>query len=305
MKYIVLTTFLLICSAAAPLAGQSANQGASGMAFLKVGVDARATGMGEAYTAVTNDANASFWNPAGLMSAANSNVVFMHNEWIVDDIRAEYGALQFKRKRSSWAFQVYSFNVSGIEIRDIPAARPLDETNANYLAMGVSYARRLGEKLDAGITAKYLYEKIFVNAAKGYAVDAGFRYSELLPNIALAGVIQNIGSMEALIKEASKLPTTLRVGLHFTPQKVAGPAKLGLAIDAVKPLEENFRLHLGLEAKLWKQLLVRGGYLSGYEARQFSFGLGFHKSAFHLDYSFTPFDEDLGNSQRFSLFLAI
>ena len=34
--------------------------------FLKIGVSARAAGMGSAYTAVANDATAIYWNPAGM-----------------------------------------------------------------------------------------------------------------------------------------------------------------------------------------------------------------------------------------------
>ena len=48
------------------LSAASENEGATGLAFLKVGVDARASGMGEAYTAVAGDANATYWNTAGM-----------------------------------------------------------------------------------------------------------------------------------------------------------------------------------------------------------------------------------------------
>ncbi|MEL6824560.1 MAG: hypothetical protein AAFP70_22600, partial [Calditrichota bacterium] len=41
------------------------NEGSTGLSFLKNGADARAAGMGEAFTAVTSDANATYWNPAG------------------------------------------------------------------------------------------------------------------------------------------------------------------------------------------------------------------------------------------------
>ena len=35
--------------------------------FLAVGVGARALGMGNAFTAVTNDVTSGYWNPAGLL----------------------------------------------------------------------------------------------------------------------------------------------------------------------------------------------------------------------------------------------
>ena len=42
-------------------------------AFLKRGMSARAIGMGSAYTAVANDASATFWNPAGLLNSRGTN----------------------------------------------------------------------------------------------------------------------------------------------------------------------------------------------------------------------------------------
>ena len=37
------------------------------LAFLNVGLGARASGMGTAYTALATDSHAAYWNPAGMM----------------------------------------------------------------------------------------------------------------------------------------------------------------------------------------------------------------------------------------------
>ena len=39
------------------------------LAFLNVGLGARASGMGTAYTALATDSHAAYWNPAGMMFA--------------------------------------------------------------------------------------------------------------------------------------------------------------------------------------------------------------------------------------------
>ena len=56
--------------------------GKAGAQFLKIGVGARAIGMGEAYGAVSNDANAVYWNPAGLNQLESKEVSFMHAVWL-------------------------------------------------------------------------------------------------------------------------------------------------------------------------------------------------------------------------------
>ncbi len=294
--------FLIISSPVALTAAE--NEGKAGLAFLKVGVDARASGMGEAYTAASNNAFATYWNPAGLMGASRSNVVFMHNEWLFD-VNGEFGALQFRSNQSSLAFHVYSFNVGDIEVRSIPSDMPLETTGANYLSAGVSYARSLSQNLDAGLTVKYLYEKIFFESAGGFAADLGLLYRGLLPNLTLGGTIQNLGKMGEFKDEATTLPKIARLGAQYAFPQALGPAKLLLAADLVKPFDENLRGHFGAEAGLWKQLMLRFGYMAGYESRSFSAGLGIRKSFIQLDYSYSPFQDDLGDGHRFSLYLAL
>ncbi len=281
----------------------SENEGKTGLSFLKIGVGARATGMGEAYTAVTNDAFSTYWNPAGLLASSQSNVVFMHNEWMLD-VNGEFGAVQFGGKKSGFAFHGYNVNIGDIAVRTSPSSEPLATTSAHYLSLGASYARYLGENLGVGFTVKYLFEKIFVNSAAGYALDLGFRYQGLSPNVVIAGVIQNLGSMNTFQNESTKLPKIARVGAAYHFPQPLGGVELRIAGDLVKPLDENTRFHLGGEGILWNQIALRLGYALGYENRSLSFGVGFRKSFIQLDYSFTPFDNDLGNGQRFSAYLS-
>ena len=73
MKRIIL--LFIICTSLA-----FAQTGATvGLSYLKIGVDARAAAMGEAYTSVTKDASATFWNPAGLAGSDKNSIVLMHN----------------------------------------------------------------------------------------------------------------------------------------------------------------------------------------------------------------------------------
>lgn len=279
----------------------SENEGKTGMAFLKVGVGARAAGMGEAFTAVANDASATYWNPAGLASGNGSNIVLMHNRWLLD-IRSEFGALQIKKH---FALHVYSYHIDDIPVRAIPSEDPLENTGAQYLSMGASYARSLSQKLDAGITIKYLFEKIFVHSAAGYAFDLGLRYKLQNPNIVLAGVFQNLGKMGTLENESTKLPVISRLGAMYLLPKEIGPMHLMFAFDVVKPLEENLRLHIGSEILFWNQIALRTGLMNGYDNRSLSFGLGVHKSAFEFDYSLTPLQEDFDTGHRLSLKIAL
>src|SRR5688572_28460738 len=50
------------------------NEGSSGATFQKIGVGARAAGMGGAYSAMADDVTALYWNPAGAARLQGINV---------------------------------------------------------------------------------------------------------------------------------------------------------------------------------------------------------------------------------------
>src|SRR4030067_3844522 len=82
---VTLVLFLVFSSAFS----QSQNSGTSAASFLKIGVGAKAAGLGEAFVAIADDATSTYWNTAGLANLHQSQITFMHNEWL-SDIRYEY-----------------------------------------------------------------------------------------------------------------------------------------------------------------------------------------------------------------------
>src|SRR6267378_7062923 len=64
------------------LGGQRA--GTSSATFLRIGVGARAVGMGETFVAVANDPSAIYWNPAGLGSLLRRELAISHVQWPAD-----------------------------------------------------------------------------------------------------------------------------------------------------------------------------------------------------------------------------
>ena len=68
-------------------------QSEAGAIFLLIAPGARAGGMGEAQTAVANDAYASYWNPAGLGFLDGRELAMMHVNWLpglADDLYYEF-----------------------------------------------------------------------------------------------------------------------------------------------------------------------------------------------------------------------
>jgi len=82
MRKLLYITALLFVTVAPP-AARAGDPGSAGALFLRLGMGGRATGMGEAFTAVAVDASSAYWNPAAMSPVLGTNVMFMHNEYLM------------------------------------------------------------------------------------------------------------------------------------------------------------------------------------------------------------------------------
>jgi len=289
---IIINLFFILCTISISFAQTS------GLSFLKIGVSGRATGMAEAFTAVTDDATATYWNPAGLMLAKDNHLSLTHNEWL-DDVRSEYAAFVLPKDTYSLGFSLNSTNISGIEIRgNQPTIEPISTFDSHDLAFGVSYARPLNPQLNVGITLKYIYEKIYIDESSGAAGDFGLTYNFNSIPIQAGMVLQNIGFMADLKNEAPSLPKIFRLGLAFKPEKFLTNGSWLVASDLVYDFDSNYHFNFGLEYRFQKFLALRAGYQSGYDIKDIHFGFGLISNRFLLDYGYVPLKQDFGQGHR-------
>ncbi len=87
------------------LAFAAGTAGTSGAAFLDLGVGSRALGMGEAFTAETNDLSTIYYNPAGLGSMQYPMVSVMHSELAMDS-RFENVSFCLPLKEDIWEYPI-------------------------------------------------------------------------------------------------------------------------------------------------------------------------------------------------------
>lgn len=272
-----------------------------GLSYLKIGVDARAAAMGDAYTAIANDASATYWNPAGLAGSGKNSVILMHNSWL-QDVNQEFAAIQFVNGTHNIAVSLNMISVTGIELRGETASEiPIGETHALNTYLGLAYATEIFGNWQIGLQAKYLYEKYYRYSADGFALDLGLKKENIIQDLSWGIVIQNLGKMSALIEEATRLPMSLRTGLgYLLPLQIMENRPL-LAADITHVLDDVTIFNIGLETKLVKHIALRLGYVLGRESQSITGGFGLNYDVFHIAYAFVPYSYDLGNSHRFSL----
>lgn len=276
------------------------NAGTTGMAFLKIGVGGRAAALSGAYTAVSDDPSAAYWNPAGLGTLEGRRLLLMHSTWL-QDIQYEYAG--YVAGNGHQGIGIYfAFQTSGdLEYRVKPSMEPLGTFSVYDLALGLSYGRSIRPDVEVGITAKFLYEKIHTEDASGGACDIGVLYRTPLSGLTLGLSLRHLGGMGKMRSEPIDLPAEIRMGASYV---LLGECLL-IAVDVSRPNDYSTRLHAGSEYRMGDLLALRVGYQTGSKERNIAMGVGLRHGRWHMDYAFVPFRMDIGNTHRVSLDLGM
>lgn len=273
--------------------------------FLDIGVGARALGMGGAYTALADEVNALYWNPAGLSRLEKREVSASHAE-MFESTRLDFLAYAHPTRQGTFAAGLTYLSQGKIEGRD-SQGRPTAGYDASDAAVSAGYARK-AELADLGAAVKYIRSRIGSSEAQSLAVDLGTR-RELdgmgSGKLALGAAVRNLGPGLKFDRERNDLPLRLAVDVAY---KLAGGHSV--AAEAVNgPRGTGTDASFGGEFQAVKNLSLRAGYTtkvaatggSGFDAaRGMALGLGFRNEKWGLDYAVIASGE-LGRSHRFSL----
>ncbi|MBN1639062.1 MAG: PorV/PorQ family protein [Ignavibacteriales bacterium] len=294
MKKIIFVFLILASNLAAQTAGNS------GLAFLKLGFGARNIAMSDLGVTTAKDVTALNYNPALITNLTQSQISFTHSEWI-QDVKCDMLAIGFQLFGLPFVLGINSTNIPDIEIRTGPGEAEAT-FNVHYLFGSVSTGFNIYNNLDLGLTFKYIYESFFHNKAKGFAGDIGLVYSNIIENLDAGISLKNIGDMEKLRVERTKLPADLRIGTSYTKKFEAINTDIVFLTGLQKYLAtDDVHVHFGTEFLYQNLIAIRLGYITGYESKDFSVGLGILWNSFNFDYAFTPFQYSLGSSHTISL----
>ena len=146
---------------------------------MNIGVDAAALGMSNAVTSSTNDVNAGYWNPAGLVNLKDQQVALMHANYFANIAKYDYIA---------YASPIDDDSAIGVD--DILNTTQLIDNQGNIdynrvslfstadYGFTISYARRTKTPgLQYGINTKVIRRIIGKFAtANGFGFDAAIQY---------------------------------------------------------------------------------------------------------------------------------
>tara|TARA_R110000868_G_scaffold14457_4_gene67343 strand:+ start:724 stop:1836 length:1113 start_codon:yes stop_codon:yes gene_type:complete len=156
--------------------------------FMNIGVDAAALGMANTAVASTDDVNATYWNPAGLISLKDNQIGLMHANYFANIAQYDYIAYASPiDDRSAWGISLIRFGVDDIlnttELIDsqgnIDYNRISLFSTADY-GFTFSYARKLPvQGFQYGVNAKIIRRIIGKFADSwGFGFDIGLQYEK-------------------------------------------------------------------------------------------------------------------------------
>ena len=284
-----------------PSFARSGEPGSAGALFLRVGMGARAAGMGEAFTAVAVDASSIYWNPAAMSPVLGTKVLLAHTEYF-QTVRIEQAALTHEAEWGTIGLSFTGLYMDNLERReDIPSAIPLGEFSVYDISFAFAYSRYITPNLTVGASIKPIVQRIDEIDASGVAFDIGVFHVSQIKGVNLAAVVGNLGAPMKFEQEEFALPRYFKLGGSYRREVSAISGNVLAAVDAVFPNDGDPHTHFGLEADYQKRFFLRGGYKAGYDTQGATFGLGVNYRRFDFDYAFMLVGNDLGDGHRFSL----
>jgi len=299
----------------------------SKMQFLKLGVGARAAGMGDAFIALSGDPASIFYNPAGCAYVKGITVVLNQTNWIVA-VDHKSAALAYNTGRFGVFIVDYITVDYGAMERTIVDAHAWEgyisqgDFSVGEYAVGFGYAAAITDRFSIGGQVKYAYQDLgesqiwkylntefestskITNETEAVAYDFGTFYNAGFKNIRLGMSVQNFAN--------KPLPLTYRFGAAIDVNTLLFPNNsnhvITLACEALHPKDFSERMHLGLEYVFDQMFSLRGGYKINYDEESFTGGVGIRASMkgilMQFDYAVTNFGA-FGIVNRFSLGLQL
>lgn len=274
--------------------------------FLKIGVSARAVGMGSAFTAVADDATAIYWNPAGIVAQTRTQVTLNTVTWPAD-IDIYFAAATFTSP--------YLPGTWGISARALTMDPQLERTiympegtnrffDAGDMSFGLTWALWFTDKFSAGATLHFVHMGLADKSVQTWVVDFGFIYRIGIQGMKLGLMIQSNGKNVDFDDRASQMPRLFKLGLSMDAYRRGAHALL-VAGEFAHPADNKERLNVGLEYGFNRFFFLRSGYNIGYDTQGLAWGVGFRfdtsqTSDIGVDYAW----EDLGflgQAHRFTL----
>ena len=292
MKYKTLFIFFILVAVIINLNAQHKDAGTTGFAFMKMNFSARAMGMSNAFTGLSNDGDAVFFNTAGL---AQTNKHQLKSTYMNHFDSLQGGAIVYNTDyNDDWKIAPFiKFLVSDDITRTDTEGLNIGTFNTFSSITGIGFARTINDALDIGFNLMYFYEKLDEFTASAVVFDFSVLHQTNNPNLKLGATLKNVGSQMTYYTESEyneRLPLTFVVGAGYNISD-----KTFLTFDLIKHVDHDFYGKFGAEFLYNSYFAIRAGFdtrMNDYKVGQsnefmsgLSMGVGFNWQNHSIDFA--------------------
>lgn len=304
----------------------------TGLKFLSVSADARASALGDAITSIEGNSSSMFFNPAGMARQSKMlDATFSMTQWIAD---INYMHASAAIAPSDGLYGVFGISIASVDygefnqtIRDAGESgyRDLEPYSPKAMAIGLGYAKALSDKFSVGGNLKYVYQDLGGGHVVGLtdvdgeykeksfdvnllSFDFGILYKTGFKSLNFGMSLRNFSQEIEYIEESFQLPLTFKIGLSMNLFDFLEVPKeehaFNFSIDAEHPRDYKEQVHIGGEYTFYNILSLRLGYTSPTDEQGINAGVGVKHNlvGFNLgiDYAYLDFGV-FENVHRFSI----
>ena len=276
---------LLLLSGQA-LAGSPGRLGTAGAQELRIPVGSRATAMGGSAIADVAGVEALYWNPAGAADVSGVEIAFSHLSYIADINLNYFGITTAVQNIGTLGAGIRVLDIGDIAVTTEEFPEGTGATySPNYFVFGLTYARRLTDRVTFGATGMYIHEKVMWQTASGLAFDLGFQYTTGIEGLRFGIVMKNYGpnmqfdgaDFEYFERPTRDDPQAIKKTMRLVSSSFELPSSIqfGTAYELMAMGENsvvvtgNFQSNsfsddeyrAGVEYAFGEQFFLRGGYV--------------------------------------------
>ena len=296
--------------------------------FMSIGVDARAQAMGGAFSSLSAGVTSLFYNPAGIISIRRPEFSFMHTQQMIASVNYDFLAAGFKQnddrviavglvrlgidniKDSRQAQRIISqsgdWNIDFSQVKDF---------NASDYIFTLAVAQNWRKVWSWGVNLKLVRRNLAEYHANGLGLDLGLQRT-FRKNIYLGLAVKNMTTTLIAWNTGSKelVKPEMNLGLGYFIDFVKLNSNFLPVIDVIIRAEnrqQSASVNLGsisldyaagLEYSYHRIIFIRGGLD---EIQRLNLGVGLQIPHVRIDYAYTNYDSELGNSHRIGLLISL
>ena len=284
--FVIALPLALLATAGSAGAGGLDRLGTAGAQELRIPVGAASVALSGSAAAVGNGIANLYYNPASLAATDNAEAMVAYSSYIADT-KVNYGAVSTKLgSTGNVAFSLKVLNIGDIIVTTEDAPEGTGEVlNPTYSVFGLSYGRRMTDRVLIGLTMNYVNEKIAQTTATGIAADFGVQYDTGWRGLRFGFAMKNVGPNMRFsgpdFEERTILPgddpsaQPHVVRLEPTDFELPSYLQIGVAYDLAIAEKQHATVYgtfqgnnfstdeyrLGAEYLLGEHIALRGGYV--------------------------------------------